>query len=148
MKDFIVVNLLTEQFAKISANNLREAKRKACFLAIDLGLDHAENEIAYWIEKQAYLSVQGFTELKAVESVEVAQEIEIENITPNSKITLEQVREAIAKKQDLCNKLNMQSEPVTDTVRFQQLRNAYYYAKQDLDQLNNRIMNYLLTGEW
>lgn len=67
MKQFTLINQLTEQYTIINADNRRIAQRMAVELAIDLGLDHSDNHVAYWIEKQDYLSINGYTELKAIE---------------------------------------------------------------------------------
>lgn len=71
MKQYTLVNFLTNQFTVVNAESRKVAKLKAVETAFNLGLDHKDNDVAYWVEKQEYHDISGYAELKAIEDVRI-----------------------------------------------------------------------------
>ncbi|ASN73462.1 hypothetical protein P1_01 [Acinetobacter phage vB_ApiP_P1] len=60
MKQYTMINLLTEQIVNVEANSRLHARIKACVIA-----KQHEDERCYWITKQAYHDVTGYEVLSA-----------------------------------------------------------------------------------
>lgn len=142
MKHFTLINQLTEQYTIVIADNKRIAQRIAVDLAIDLGLDHDDNHVAYWIEKQDYLSINGYTELKAPEDVKQ------ESNNAYEQLTLEQVRESFKSMKTNIEFLQQKAGDATTVEACRMAHRELESAKEALDHLKTTITKYLMTGEW
>lgn len=58
MQSYTMINLLTKQLVTIEANSRLHARTKACMIA-----NHPEDERCYWIAKQDYHDVTGYSVL-------------------------------------------------------------------------------------
>lgn len=141
MKQFTLINQLTEQYTIIVADNRRVAQRMAVELAIDLGLDHSDNHVAYWIEKQDYLSINGFTELKAPESKPM-------NTKAVEQLTLQQLKNSFSTNEKHIKLLEQKAGDATTAEECKKLHRQLHEAKEEKQRNLNQITNYLITGEW